>query len=190
MHFLSSLGASLIITALSALAAPAQDIAESTKRSERIAELMRALPEASEDEAVGIETELYMTLSQSGSPAMDLLLKRGRDAIADGDFLGAIDHLTALTDHAPDFAEGWNERAMAFFALDMYGRALDDIRHVLVLNPNHFGAMAGLALIREQAGDYAGALEVWNRIETIHPHLLGLKDNRARVARMVGEARL
>ena len=38
---------------------------------------------------------------------MDLLLERGRKAMSEGDTNTAIEHLTALTDHAPNFAEGW-----------------------------------------------------------------------------------
>ena len=59
------------------------------------------------------EQDIWREWSKSGSPAMDLLLQRGRDALQAGEVGAAIEHLTALTDHAPDFAEGWNARATA-----------------------------------------------------------------------------
>jgi len=36
---------------------------------------------------------------------MDLLLQRGQEAMDNEDYEAAIEHFTALTDHAPDFAE-------------------------------------------------------------------------------------
>ena len=81
---------------------------------------------------------------------MDLLLQRGQEAMEAGDLDAAIEHFTALTDHAPDFAEGWNARATAFFQDERYGPALADIERTLALNPDHFGALMGLAMILEQ----------------------------------------
>jgi hypothetical protein len=61
-----------------------------------------------------VERQIIGEWSKSGSAAMDLLLQRGRDALQEGDHEAAIEHLTALVDHAPDFAEGWHARATAF----------------------------------------------------------------------------
>lgn len=61
-----------------------------------------------------VEDEIVMLWSRSGSASADYLLERGRAALADGDLSAAYNHLTALTDHAPEFAEGWNARATLF----------------------------------------------------------------------------
>jgi tetratricopeptide (TPR) repeat protein len=83
---------------------------------------------------------------------MDLLLQRGKDAMAAGDFPAAIEHLTALTDHAPDFAEGFNARATAYFQAGQLGPSIEDIARTLTLNPRHFGALSGLGMIFEDLG--------------------------------------
>ena len=44
------------------------------------ADLFARLQTAGEEEAGRIETEIWIEWSKSGSPAMDLLLQRGRDA--------------------------------------------------------------------------------------------------------------
>ena len=62
-----------------------------------------------------IEAKIWAEWSKSGSAAMDLLLHRGRTAMSAGDNEAAIDHFSALIDHAPEFAEACNARATAFF---------------------------------------------------------------------------
>ncbi|HEX9856872.1 MAG TPA: tetratricopeptide repeat protein, partial [Paracoccaceae bacterium] len=121
-----------------------------------------------------IEADIWREWSKSGSPAMDLLLERGRQAMQQGDTEAAIEHLTALTDHAPDFAEGWNARATAYFQAGKYGPSVADIRRTLVLNPRHFGALAGFGMILEELGRNEQALEVYRAAIAIHPQLQGV----------------
>ena len=101
---------------------------------------------------------------------MDLLLKRGRDALEEGAFDTAIDHLTALTDHAPDFAEGYNARAEAYFRADLYGPALDDLETALTLNPNNFNAIFGVAVMMHEFGQLDRAAQMYRQVLTIHPN--------------------
>ncbi len=151
--------------------------------------LFEGLKGADPAAAVQIEGRIYQIWSQSGSPSMDLLLTRGRDALEEGDNIKAIRHFTALIDHAPDFAEGYNGRATAYFQVGRYGLSLEDIRHTLRLNPRHFSAMSGLALILEELGREEDALEAWREVEKLHPNRDGLKDAIARLERSVeGEA--
>jgi tetratricopeptide (TPR) repeat protein len=120
-------------------------------------------------------TDIQREWSKSGSPAMDLLLKRGQDAMEAGDIPAAIEHLTALTDQAPDFAEGWNARATAYYLAGMYGPSIADVERVLVLNPRHFGAIAGLGLILRDTGHKEAAVRAFRESLTIHPHQDGIR---------------
>ncbi|MEM1374818.1 MAG: tetratricopeptide repeat protein [Pseudomonadota bacterium] len=117
-----------------------------------------------------IEEKIWREWSKSGSPAMDLLLERGEDAMEAADWPKAIEHLTALTDHAPDFAQGFHARATAYYNVGKYGPALADLRRTLALEPRHFGAMSGLATIFEELGMLEEALEVYYAVRAIHPH--------------------
>lgn len=123
-----------------------------------------------------IERQIRTEWSRSGSASMDLLYQRGEKAMEDEDFDAAIEHFTALTDHAPDFAEGWNARATALFRKDLYGPAMDDIGRALALNPDHFGAMTGLAVILQGVGMEKEALKVWYLVQKVHPHRPEMKE--------------
>jgi tetratricopeptide (TPR) repeat protein len=133
--------------------------------------LFERLKTADPPESDRIEREIENEWSKSGSPAMDLLLQRGREALVAGNIHEAIAHFTALTDHAPDFAEGWNGRATAYYQAGLIGPSIADIGHVLTLNPRHYGALAGLAGIHEQLGNKPLALRVFRAVLAIHPHL-------------------
>jgi len=131
---------------------------------------------ANTEEARRIEQEIWIEWSKSGSAAMDLLLERGRRALDEGQTQLAVEHLTALTDHAPDFAEGWNARATAYYSLGQFGPAISDIGRTLELNPRHYGALSGLAIIFEALGQPEKALEVYRKVLEIDPHAEGVPE--------------
>ena len=136
--------------------------------------LFEELKGADERAAARIEREIWNEWSKSGSAAMDLLLQRGRDAMAAGETAAAIEHFTALTDHAPEFAEGWNARATAYFQAGELGPSVNDIAQTLTLNPRHFGALSGLGMIFEQLEQPEKALEAYRAALAIHPRLQGV----------------
>ncbi len=143
--------------------------AKSLADSERLDLLFEQLLEADPDEADRIEGQIITEWGKSGSAAMDLLFRRGEDAMDAGTPDVAIEHFTALVDHAPDFAEGYNGRASAYYQMGLYGPAIDDLRLVLVLDQRHFGAMPGVAVVLEEIGRPEDALEVWRRVEALVP---------------------
>lgn len=145
-------------------------------------EQLRAAPPA---EATRLAAEIRERWSASGSASMDFLLMRGQAAIEAEDFGTAIQHLTALTDHAPEFAEGWNLRATAFFYQERYGEAIHDIEQVLALNPDHFNALTGLGLILGELGRERDALRAFRAAAAIHPHQEMVNEAIARLAKAV-----
>lgn len=132
--------------------------------------LLAALEQADPATAQRLDRQLQALWAKSGSASMDLLLKRGRDALDVDDSRAAIEHLTALTDHAPDFAEGWHARAKAFFEAGLYGPALGDLERALRLNPNNYNAIFGLGAILETFEDPQRAYQAYLRAQAIHPH--------------------
>jgi len=166
-----------IFLGLALMAPPvwAQDTAQMEDLFTRLAQTEDAA------EAGRIEAEIRIQWAKSGSPAMNLLLKRGDDAMAMGNYPAAVEHFSALVDHDPDFIEGWNARASAYYATGEIGPALADLAHVLELDPRNFDAIAGLAGLLEETGQEEQALEVYRAAHAIHPHLASVNDGIARL---------
>lgn len=142
--------------------------AQDAGRLDTLFEALRAADEKAEARRIARDIEHEFT--QSGSAAMDMLLKRGRNALEAGDSAAAIEHFTALTDHAPDFAEGWHMRSVAYSRVALYGPALADIERALSINPRHFNAIYGLGIILEEVNKPELAHEAFSRVLAIHPH--------------------
>lgn len=130
--------------------------------------LFQELIAADEDSHERIAERITGAFGKSGSATMDLLLRRGNDALEAGEPDAAVEHFTALVDHAPDFAEGYHSRASAYYSVGLIGPALDDLRQALVLNPRHFQAMFGVGILMEELGRddearaaFAAVLEVY-----------------------------
>lgn len=140
-------------------------------RGERLDKLFLALAEEPPQEAGLIQRRIAELWSESGSDSLDLLLSRGREALDAEEHLKAIDHLTALVELEPDFAEGWNARATAYYLNREYWMAVADIHRTLMLEPRHFGALSGLGVILERIGEDAGALVAYREALTLNPHL-------------------
>ncbi len=149
---------------------------------ETLDELLARLADPDEPDWEKVQEQIVRIWSRSGSDSMDLLLSRGREAMREGDLVKALHHLSALVDHAPEFAEGWNARATAFFMHGDYGQSLADIERVLALEPRHFGALTGLGLILDQLDEDEAALKVYRETLKLNPHIDRIREAAERLA--------
>ena len=151
-HSFKCIVTALALTFASATALPAQETA--------LDGLYQELFEADDATHMRIAERITNQWERSGSAAMDLLLRRGTEALEDDDPAIAIEHLTALVYHA---------RASAFYALGLLGPAIDDLRQTLILNPRHFDAMFGIGILMEELNRPEDAAEVYQTILNIYP---------------------
>ncbi|HVG48505.1 MAG TPA: tetratricopeptide repeat protein [Rubellimicrobium sp.] len=159
-----------VVAAFLAALLLATPLAAQQTDGEREADLLRQLAEAGDPQAaLMIEGELRGMWSRSGSAAIDLLLRRGRDAIEAGAPEEAVEHFTAALDWDPEFAEAYVGRAQAYYLTNHVGPAIDDLRQALLLNPNQWEALMGFAAVLEEVGLEEDALELWHRVHDMHP---------------------
>jgi len=105
-----------------------------------------------------------------------VLMGRAKAALDGKDFELAIKLLDAIIAIKPDYAEAWNRRATVYFVMKDFGHSIADIREVLLREPRHFGALAGLGSILEELGDDRHALEAYSKALEINPHLEHVAD--------------
>ena len=131
------------------------------------------------DEAAGILGEIDHLRGQSGSDAADLLLSRGLQARASADPELALQLFDAVVDLAPDWSQGWSERATTRAQSGDEAGAMVDLAETLKREPRDVGALAGLGQMMLEVDPY-GALKVYDRALKLAPAFEPLQEARAR----------
>ncbi len=139
--------------------------------AEKLDRLFADLAVADGTAAEGVADEIRREMSKSGSDSMDFLLERARKAMHEKNYERARMHLSALTRLAPDFAEGWNAAATLAYIQEDYGRAVYEIERALAIEPRHFSALAGLAMIFERLERKDAAMRAWREAARLYPSL-------------------
>ena len=80
--------------------------------------------------------------------------------------------LNELIDNLPDFAEAWNRRAVLYYSIGEYKKAIKDCLIVVKLNPYHFGAFHGLGLCYAALGQYKQAIHAFRQALEIQPYAI------------------
>lgn len=139
-------------------------------RAERLDALFAGLKAAkTDDEAKKTASRIAEMMLQSGSATIDLLMARALVSVHAKDYALALDLLDAVVRLKPDFVEGWNKRATVHFLRRDYARSLADIHRTLEMEPRHFGAINGLAVILENLDNEERALDAYKRLIEIYP---------------------
>src|SRR5262249_27270683 len=94
---------------------------------------------------------------------------------------------TRLIEDNGHFAEAWNQRAIAHFALNRYLESIADCRRTLEYNPFHFGAAAGLGQCHMQMKDHRSALEAFRQALKINPSMEGVRANVVYLQKLLGK---
>lgn len=130
---------------------------------------------AARDESVAakLEAQIWGQWLVSGDEKSDKLMDRAVLAMNTGSFGRSLEILNELVNHAPNHPEAWNKRATVFYLLHRYDESLVDIARVLSLEPRHFGAISGIALISLARGNKKAALDAYRRAILIYPLMRG-----------------
>jgi len=138
--------------------------------------LVQALRDPDHAVRVGAEQALWEIWSRSGNQHISRLLERGVHALTQGRWDDAIADFTAIIARDPDFAEGWNKRATAYFLKREFQKSLADCDEVIKRNPYHFGALSGYGMIYLELDQPARALEYFERALAVNPNMDGVRN--------------
>ncbi len=102
-------------------------------------------------------------------------MKQGVEAMEARRFDEAGQAFEAVIERDPAYAEGWNKRATVRYIKGFYAGSVRDIKRTLALEPRHFGALSGLGTIYRLLANDRGALEAFEAVLAINPHLAGVR---------------
>ena len=143
---------------------------------------------ADSEEGDAIAEQIWDIWHQANDPAAAKLMATSIAAMNAGDAVSALKSLNVLTMSAPRFAEGWNRRATLYYLLGDFDSSVADIEKTLSLEPRHFGALSGLALIREAQHKWFEALEALDKVSKIHPKMPELEQRLDQLSQRLGQA--
>ncbi len=135
---------------------------------------LKAAPD--EESAKAVEARIWALWTATSSDTAALLMLRAKAAMDGKDMDVALKLLDAVIKLRPDYIEGWNRRATLYYLQNDYARSMEDIRQVLIREPRHFGALAGLGMIMQETGDEKHALDAFRKALAINPHLERIPD--------------
>jgi tetratricopeptide (TPR) repeat protein len=139
--------------------------------------LLEALFDADEGVRNLAEGAVWRVWSRSGDAKVDALLESGIRNMDNGRMGAAVDDFTRVIQTRPEFAEGWNKRATAYYLMGDLEQSLHDCDEVVQRNPHHFGALSGYGLIYVQRGELERALEYFERALAINPNMQGVQQS-------------
>ncbi len=130
---------------------------------------LKAAPD--EESARHVEARILALWSQTSSNTISLLMQRVKTATDAKQSDVALKLLDAVLKLRPEYIEGWSQRATLHYMRNDYQRSLEDVEQVLIREPRHFGALAGLGVIMQELGDDKRALDAFRKALAVNPHL-------------------
>jgi tetratricopeptide (TPR) repeat protein len=135
---------------------------------------LKAAPD--EASARHVEARIWAQWMQTPSDTAALLMSRAKQAMDAQKVDVALKLLDSVIKLRPDYTEAWNRRATLYYLKNDYVHSIQDIQQVLIREPRHFGALAGLGMIMQDLGDDKRALEAFRKALAVNPHLEKVPD--------------
>ena len=162
-----------------------------SQREERLDQLFVQLKTSSTVwETKIIENKIQAIWMISDQEDINLLMRKGIVALQMQELPVALEVFDLIVTKDPEFAEGWNKRAMIYYLMENYEASVKDIQKAIALEPRHFNAFSGLAFIYAKLGKYDDALDAFQQLSKIHPRYEGLEDYLSRLKKAVNATRI
>ena len=151
------------------------------------AQAVEPLVAALQDEDWGVRTiaehSLWQVWCRSGDASVDALLQEGIHAMERKALTDAVATFTHVIERVPDFAEGYNKRATAYYLMGEYAQAIADCEATVSRNPYHFGALSGEGLCYLALGRLHKAGDAFRNALAVNPNMPEVAHNLAAVER-------
>jgi tetratricopeptide (TPR) repeat protein len=170
VRLLLSALAPLLAAALLAISLPAT---AEDPRAEAVLDQLFAALRTAEDPMTARELDqaIWAVWTNPSDPTLHGRMREALLARGTGNIAEAMRLLDKLVADYPDYAEGWNQRATIHYMMGNFDLSIADCARVLELEPRHFGALSGRALMYLQQGKRALALKDMAAAIAVHPFL-------------------
>ena len=112
---------------------------------------------------------------RSGNDEIDALMAEGPQLMEQEEYPEAVQVFAQIIARAPQFAEGYNKRATAYYLMQEFDKSIADIHRTLELNPVHFGALSGMGLCYLGLEEPRQALVWFERAVAVNPNLASIQ---------------
>lgn len=133
------------------------------------------------------EAALWKIWCRSGDESVDEMLIAGKRYLENENLLEAVKQFTAVIEVSPDFAEGYNQRAIVYYVMEKWNNALEDCLQTVKLNPYHFGAYAGMGHIYLRLGQIDKAVNAYRHALQINPNLISIANSLQQLQHVLHE---
>lgn len=120
------------------------------------------------------EDALWAIWFRAGNNRSCCLLKCGARHLKHGNLDTAIEKFSLAIETDPEFAEAYNQRAIAYYLAERYHDSIHDCRRALERMPRHFGALAGMGHCHAQLGNLSDAQQCYHQALVINPRMEGI----------------
>ena len=152
-------------------------LSAAAEREAKLTDLFAKLKdEDNAEDANLIAEEIWVIWLDSGSPSINLVLRRGSDAVVKEQRKKARRMFDNVTSLQPDFAEGWARSSRLALEEKDFSRALTEAVRTLSLEPRHFYALWTLGNAFERLGRQEEALEAYREANALYPELAQVKE--------------
>ena len=140
-----------------------------------IPSLVTALTHEDPGTRANAEQALWSIWFRSDDELIDAMMQKGVDHIKKQRYDEAVQVFSDIIRIAANFAEGYNQRAIAYFMSDELSKSVEDCKRTIELNPFHFGAFVGMGQCYLKLGDLSAALDAFQQALEINPNLYAIE---------------
>ncbi len=133
------------------------------------------------------EHALWSIWFRLGKPRAVCLVKAGNTHMHHGNYVCAIEKFTQALQEDQQFAEAYNQRAIAYYLSERFADSIADCKSALARMPQHFGAMSGMGHCHAHLSQWRPARHCYRLALAIHPRQEGIQVSLQQIEQLLSE---